>query len=161
MSGSQQVTLRPCISSDVEAVVRFVESCPPLDLHSSFTYWVILEYWGEMCFVASDNERMVGYVSAIGSGRDNRTFYIWQIGVSSDFRSVGLAQRLISAVVDAARRRGYREMQVSIAPDNDLSLRAFQRFALSLGNPLKRCGEVSLEDGGSPVREDLYALDIG
>jgi L-2,4-diaminobutyric acid acetyltransferase len=161
MNGPEGITLNRCTPSDVERVVRFVGECPPLDLHSSFTYWVTFEYWGEMCFVASRSEQIVGYVSAIGSGRDDNVFYLWQIGVSGEFRSMGVSQRLLVAVVDVARGRGYRKMQVSIASGNDPSLRTFQRFALSVGNPLERCGEVSFEDAAAgSVREDLYTLEI-
>jgi L-2,4-diaminobutyric acid acetyltransferase len=162
MNGSKGITLNRCTPSDIERVVRFVEGCPPLDLHSSFTYWVTFEYWGEMCFVASKSKQIVGYASAIGSGRDDNVFYLWQIGVSSEFRSMGVSQRLLAAVVDVARERGYRRMQVSIASGNDPSLQAFQRFALSVGNPLERCGEVSFKDAdGRSVIEDLYTLEIG
>jgi L-2,4-diaminobutyric acid acetyltransferase len=161
MSGSEKVAVRHCVSADVEAVMYFVNSCPPLDLHSSFTYWVTLEYWGEMCFVAMDCEQIIGYVSAIGSGHDDTTFYLWQIGVSGGFRSRGIAQRLIGAVVQAARTHGYHQMQVSIALDNDLSLRAFQRFALSADTTLRQCGEVSFKDArGEAVYEPLYAMEI-
>jgi L-2,4-diaminobutyric acid acetyltransferase len=161
VTDAEKVVLRRCSPADVDAVARFVESCPPLDLHTSFTYWVTFEYWGNLCFVALEDEQIVGYASAIGSGRDDGAFYLWQIGVAVELRSTGLAQRLIDAVVGTGRESGFRQMQVSIAPENEASLRAFRRFASSLGSSLERCGEVSFTDsGGKPVHEDVYALAI-
>jgi L-2,4-diaminobutyric acid acetyltransferase len=161
MYNSQEVVLRQCTSSDVAQIVRFVAECPPLDVHSSFTYWVTFQYWGEMCFVASAGERIIGYVSALGSGHSSDVFYLWQIGVSEDRRSTGLAQRLVAAVTKAGRGRGFREMQVSIAPENESSLRTFTRFATSLGKTLDQCGDVSFVDpSGNPVHEDLYKLEL-
>lgn len=161
MSRDRGVTLRRCTPTDVEQVVRFVAECPPLDVHSSFTYWVTFQYWGEMCFIASDDKRILGYASAIGSGHTPEAFYLWQLGVSEDLRSTGLGQRLIAAIADVGRGRGFREMQVSIASENEPSLSAFKRFATSLGNSLERCGDVSFNDPtGNPVHEDLYTLEI-
>ncbi len=157
----QNVQLRNCTPADVEGIARFIASCPPLDLHTSFTYWVTFEYWGDLCFAARLGGRIVGYASAIGSGRDGEVLYLWQVGVADELRSTGLGRRLIESVADAGRRRGFRELQVSIAPGNEASFRAFSGFATSLGQPLERAGEVSFaEPDGKLVREDVYALKI-
>jgi L-2,4-diaminobutyric acid acetyltransferase len=161
MDEMQGIKLRSCMPADVEGIVQFVASCPPLDLHTSFTYWVTFKYWGDLCFVALMGERIVGYASAIGSGRDDATLYLWQVGVVDELRSSGLAQRLIESVADAGGQHGFRKLEVSIASDNEASLRAFSRFAASLGQSLDRCGEVSFEEAsGKSVREDIYALNI-
>jgi L-2,4-diaminobutyric acid acetyltransferase len=161
MNEVRDVQLRSCSPDDVEEIVNFVASCPPLDLHTSFTYWVTTQYWGDMCFVALLEGRIVGYASAIGSGREDGTLYLWQVGVADELRSAGLAQRLISSVADASRARGFSKLQVTIAPGNEASLRAFSRFAASLGQQLERSGEVSFaERSGKPVHEHIYALEI-
>lgn len=161
MNRSDETTLRSCSVADVEGIVQFVESCPPLDLHTPFTYWVTLRYWGRHCFVATMADRIVGYASAIGSGGGDDVLYLWQIGVASELRGRGLAQRLIESVADVGRESGFQVLQVSIAPDNEASLRAFRRFAASRERSLDPAGEVSFCDPrGKPVHEDVYALEI-
>lgn len=158
---SSSVNLRECTPADIDYVIRFVESCAPLEVHTSFTYWVTFEYWGHLCRVALVGNRVVGYVSAIGSGRVRDVLYVWQVGVAQEFRGQGLAQRLLSEVVTAGRANGFRKAQVSIAGDNEASLKAFERFAREQKQRLERCGEVLLTGlDGKSTQENLYTFDL-
>lgn len=156
------LNLRPCTAEDVDEVRRFVASCAPLEVHTAFTYWVTFEHWGDFCFVLLKEDRITGYVSAIGSGRHRDTIYLWQIGVAEELRHRGMAQHLISAVVGAAVAKGYRTAQVSIAKDNEASRRAFERYATSRGNRFTAMKEISLRDSfsGDLIQETCFELTL-
>jgi len=111
--------------------------------------------------VAVDGKEIIGYASAIGDGRSPESIYIWQVGVQEAYRGRGLSQALIGNVVGAARDKGFRRAQVSIAPENTASLGAFRRLAGVLGQDLEELGEVSFRDSdGKDVREILYEFEI-
>ena len=153
--------IRTCTPDDLQRVSRFVESCPPLERHTGFTYWVTFNFWGDTCFVATEGDEIVGYASGVGAGTSPDLIYIWQVGVAERYRGNGLSRRLISKVAEAAREKGFRRANVSIAPDNAASLSAFRRVAADLGHELEAAGEVSFRDPeGHSVEEVLYSFGI-
>lgn len=162
MLDDQNLNLRSCTAEDVDQVRRFVASCAPLDVHTAFTYWVMFEHWGDLCFVLLEDDRIAGYVSAIGSGRHQDTIYVWQIGVVEELRHQGMAQQLISAVIGAAVAKGYRKAQVSIAKGNEASRRAFERYATSRGHRFTAVDEISLKDSlsGDLIQETCFELTL-
>ncbi|MBW1721326.1 MAG: GNAT family N-acetyltransferase [Deltaproteobacteria bacterium] len=154
--------IRMCREEDVDAVRRFVERTRPLDLHSPFTYWVLLRYFPETCFIMEDGEKVVGFISGVTSSRERDLFYLWQIGIDPGLRGKGYAERLIHRILDAAREKGCRRLQVTIAPDNPASLKAFSRFASNSGLTMERVGAADFFDSISGKRyfEDIYEMRI-
>lgn len=161
MKPDRDLDIRTCTPDDLHQVSQFVESCPPLERHTGFTYWVTFNFWGDTCFVAADGDEIVGYASGVGAGRSPELIYIWQVGVAERYRGNGLSQLLISKVVEAARGKGFRRANVSIAPDNEASLTAFRRVAAALGSDLEASGEVAFDDPeGHRVQEVLYSFEL-
>jgi diaminobutyrate acetyltransferase len=128
--------------SDVPTVRKFVSSCPPLDVHTEFTYWVLASYFSNLCFVAETENGMVGFVSAVLNGD---RCYLWQIGVAPLHRGRALGEALIAAVVREASSSGCRCLQFSIDPENKPSNGLFSRFAAQKGFQMRGVGNVGRE----------------
>jgi len=143
------VKIRACNEHDADAIHAFVGTGPPLTLHTPFTYWVILRYWGSVCFVAEDNDQIVGLITSVGAVESADLLYVWQIGVDGDRRGKRLAQGLLDCLQAEAHTRGYLRFQVSIASDNGVSFNLFERAAREQGSVLQ---EKSVE-GDEPTYE--------
>ena len=76
--------IRNCTVEDVDRVRRFVDACKPLELHTSFTYWAIFNYFSNLCFLMIEDEKLIGFISGIRSSLDKDAVYLWQIGVSKE-----------------------------------------------------------------------------
>lgn len=123
--------------ADVAAVHAFVADCPPLTLHTEFTYWVLLRYWGSYCLIAEEDGMIASVLLAIGTSSAEDLVYLWQIGVAPRARRSGLAQRMLQEFAARASSDGRTRVQVSIAPDNPASLRLFAQLALEQGDELR------------------------
>jgi L-2,4-diaminobutyric acid acetyltransferase len=147
----------------VDAIRRFVSRCPPLDLHSAFTYWVLCAYFSDSCLIMEGDEGVIGFASGVPASSERGLFYFWQIGVAPDCRGKGYATALIERMAEMALRGGCHTLQVSIAPDNAASLGAFARFAQGHGLGMKKKGRVDFTDSLSSrrVMEDVYEITLG
>jgi diaminobutyrate acetyltransferase len=127
---------------DVPDIREFVSSCPPLEVHTEFTYWVLASYFSNLCFVAETEQGTAGFVSAVSNrGR----CYLWQICVAPPYRGGPLGEALIGAVVKEASSTGCGCLQFSIDPENTPSNGLFSRFAAKKGFEMNGVEKVGCE----------------
>ncbi len=139
---TEGMVLRNFQAADVPGVRKFVSACPPLEVHTEFTYWVLASYFSNLCFVAETAEGKAGFVSGVSSGH---RCYLWQICVAPQYRGGPLGEALITAVVKEASITGCRILQFSIDPENRASTGLFSRFAARRGFEMLQVGEVGSE----------------
>ena len=152
--------IRSCHEGDLDAIRKFVDFCRPLDLHTPFTYWVLLHFFGSTCFVMEEEGKLIGFVTAMtGSDREGVCF-LWQIGVDPSYRGKHHADRLIERVVEVATAKGCRAVQVTIAPENKESFSLFSRVAAQRGLAMKRIGVVDFIDSLTGKRVFEYHYEI-
>jgi L-2,4-diaminobutyric acid acetyltransferase len=131
------VILSAASETDADAVRSFVARCGTLAVHTPFTYWVTLRYWGSLCVIATEDDEIAGYLSSIGSAESADLLYVWQIGVAPCYRGRGLAWQLLQELARRGTARGYRRCEVSIERDNEPSLRLFARLARAAGGAME------------------------
>jgi len=153
-------SLRRCTGSDAEAVRAFVATCPPLTVHTAYTYWTTFRYLGSACYVLEDGADIVAYISALVDTTFPGVVFVWQIAVAPSMRGRRTATRLLDAVAEVAIARGSNRMQYTVEPANAASLRVFERYAQRRGTRVRKIGAVPL---GNPDAEpeDILELDIG
>lgn len=151
------ITIRPVTEADAVLLRQLAVRCPPLDVHTHYTYWVLCHLAQNGCFIAEDDGQPVGFTTSL---RDGDAFFLWQIGILPSHRGAGLASRLISAVSDHARRQHVTNLEFSIDPANVPSLTAFTAFAAHNGSSLTGIGRVDLHDEGLDEVEDLYRIEL-
>jgi L-2,4-diaminobutyric acid acetyltransferase len=157
MSG---ISLRQVAPGDATLLHSLARACPPLDLHTPYTYWVQATYFGEISFLASEDSSPVGFITSILSGERQ---LIWQIGILETHRGRRLSQLLIDEVIKGALARAQKRIEVSIAPDNLASLLAFEAYANRNSLNMHKIGEISLSDPLDPgfrEFEHLYLLEL-
>lgn len=151
----ERYSIRSSTSDDSALFLNLAGLCPPLDVHTAYTYWVLNHVASESCFVALYEEEAVGFITSIVKGE--KAFF-WQMGVIATHRRVGLSKLLIEMAAKHASEAGANVIEFSISPANEASKRAFASFAKSIGSRLEKIGEVHLED--SEALEYLYKIAI-
>lgn len=154
--------IRNCRETDVDKIRKFVKRSKPLDLHTVFTYWTLFKYFGDTCFVLEKEGRIIGFISSLLSSNQPDTLYLWQIGIDPDYRGNRYAEILLKRVVEAARAKDCKGLQVTIAHENRSSYRLFSRFALEQGLTMDKTGAVDIFDSLTKEKtvEDLYEIRI-
>lgn len=150
--------LRRCTENEADAVRAFVAKCPPLTVHTPYTYWTTLRYFGEGCFVIEHDEEIVGYISGVPSTALPDVVFVWQVGVAQEWQGKGLSTRLLDAVANVAIDKGLTRMQYSVGPSNLASRRTFERFATRRGAHVERIGVVKLAERGE--QDELYEMEL-
>lgn len=141
------VRVRGTTSDDAGLLESLALRCPPLDVHTPYTYWVLSTYFSESCFVAVEGTEPVGFVTAVAN-RDRAL--LWQIGILPAHRGKGLSHLLIDAVAGWADGRGFSAIELSIDPANKESHATFRSFAKRAGWDFGQIGSVDLTSAKDP-----------
>jgi len=147
-----------------EKLYSFVRNCPPLDIHSAFTYWVLQQYQSNYCFAAIDkNQHVVGIVSGILNSENTNTVYLWQLGVVPDFRNTRLASRLILTFFRAVKENNIKYIEFSIDQNNKRSMNSALRFAKRYDLRLQEVGRIYLQSDETEkvTFETLFRIKVG
>lgn len=161
MTEENQISLRPPVLEDGKAVHELIKRCPPLDVNSSYNYFLLCSHFRETCVVAEANGRLVGFLSAYLIPSRPDTLFVWQVAVDESARGLGLAGRMLEQVMARPACAKVRTLETTISPSNLSSRRVFERFAEKHG--AKTSEETFLEAGhfGSEAHEDERLIRIG
>lgn len=94
--------------------------------------WTVETFWSELAgvpqtryyLVADLDEEIVGY-AGLFAARDQAD--VQTIAVRADHQRTGLGRRLLSSLLDEARRRGCREVFLEVRADNTAAIRLYER----------------------------------
>jgi L-2,4-diaminobutyric acid acetyltransferase len=141
------VTIRPVVESDAATLLALAKQCPPLDVHTPYTYWTLSRYFGGTSFVAEVDGRAVGFITSVVSGS---TLFVWQIGLLAEHRGSGAAGSLLEAVHRRAVELGLSDIETTITASNGPSNGLFRAYAEKYGATIEVIDEVVV-----PEHEDL------
>jgi diaminobutyrate acetyltransferase len=150
--------LRSLDGADLVAVQRLVRDCPPLTLHTPYTYSVMLARSSDLCIGAFLEDRLAGVALAIPT--PGACAFVWQLGVLRMERGRGLGLALLRQLWEAARGAGMGALETTIDARNTASISTFRRFALDADLDLERHGDLIVKDaeGREVERESEYRL---
>lgn len=148
---AQSLSLRALGPDDAAAVQQAVIACPPLTLHTPYTYWVMLGAQRGMCVGAYAEDELAAFALSLHLGPER--LFVWQIGVLPAHRGRNLGVRLLGDLWGRARQRGIDRVETTIAPDNVASRLAFERFAITHGLVMRRLGDALCSDADGLVAE--------
>ena len=154
--------IRKCTVEDVDSLRIFVNECKPLELHTPFTYWAIFNYFSNLCFLMIEEEKIIGFISGVRSSLDKDIVYLWQIGISKDYRGKNYAFLLIDHFIKAVIGLDCNKIQVSISPENQSSYNAFTKYTKENSFSFVKIGEVKYYDQLSDKKEYelLYQIEF-
>jgi len=134
-TSSAQIPLacRPARREDGPALWSLARAAG-LDENSPYAYLLWGEYFGDTTIVAtSDDGAVVGFVMAFRRPDEPSTVFVWQVGVAADHRQMGIAGRLLDALVE---RTGATALEATVTPTNTASKTLFRRFGERHGLPV-------------------------
>lgn len=125
------IEIRQAQPNDGAAIHQLITQCPPLDVNSTYAYFLLSNHHQETCFLAVDaHQNIVGAVTAYRLPKDPKTLFIWQIAVAETARGQGVASQLLNALLNACRDIDC--IHTTISPSNEASLASFRRLANKL-----------------------------
>lgn len=145
--------------NDAPLIQELARKCPPLDVHTAYTYWVICKFFSESCIIAEDDGVPFAYITAIET---DDTVFIWQICISEKYRGMKISALLIDFVVKYAEAKN-KLVSVSIDRKNTASNSAFLSYCSKNSYTLKRVGSLSLKDMADVLfveNEEIYTFDF-
>lgn len=130
--------LRRPLATDGPAVTRLVGACPPLDPNSAYCNLLQCTHFADTCVIAEQNGDTAGWVSGYRPPSDPHALFIWQVAVSPAARGMGLAGRMIEALLERPAVRSATHLLTTVTGDNGPSWALFEGLAARWGAPLHR-----------------------
>jgi len=128
---------------DAPVLRKLASLCPPLDLHTPYTYWLLTFMYNDTCFILEVDDKIAGFITSVYS---KNTLFIWQIGILPEFRRQGLSTALLKQVFTKADELGITKINVSIAEDNQSSNGSFQAFCREHGFTMQKASVAEITD---------------
>lgn len=109
-----------------------------LDLNSSYAYLLWCRDFSATSIVAEVAGRVVGFVSGYIRPSDQEALFVWQVAVDEDHRGKAIAARMLSALMDRLAPLGVTQLETTISPDNEASIRLFTALAAQRELPISK-----------------------
>lgn len=130
---AEELRLREPVLADGKAVHDLIASCPPLDLNSSYNYFLLCSHFSETCVVGERQDRILAFMSAYRLPKAPERLFIWQAAVDASLRGMGMAGRMLEAILARPACSGVEYIETTVSPSNTASRRVFERFAEQRG----------------------------
>ncbi len=114
---------------DGMAVFRLVESCPPLDVNSSYCNLLQCSHFSATSVKAEYDRSLVGFVSGYLIPERPNTLFIWQVAVAEQARGIGLASHMLQHILTRPACAGVEYLETTITADNQASWALFEALA--------------------------------
>ena len=151
--------IRPMTEADFPSVYELVKATGTLDVHTPYTYWVMLNLRTELTLVCERDGQMAGFVAGLAPFRELDEALVWQIGVWPHLQRRGVGAELIEAFTASALSQGFRYLCATITPSNQPSLQFFSALADRSGTDMQQSG-VTGSMRGHMREETIYRIAI-
>ncbi|MCW8917233.1 MAG: diaminobutyrate acetyltransferase [Gammaproteobacteria bacterium] len=150
-------------ASDGFAIHQLIAASPPLDLNSTYSYYLLSDHFRDSCVVAESQGQLAGFLSAYLIPSRPDTLFIWQVVVASDQRGRGIAGRMVDDLLARMETHGLQAIEGTVNPSNRASRALFERLARQRGCPLQETTFLEAEafgPGGGHESEILLRLPL-
>ena len=154
---TNSIYIRNANDKDAPLLRKLASLCPPLDIHTHYTYWFMCRFSDDNCFIAFERETPIGYITSVDT---NQGVFIWQIGLILEKQGLGYSVLLIDKVVNHALSQNKR-MIVTISRDNENSYQAFKKYCEKHSLSMTPCDELEITDIDDPdfcEKEVIYII---
>ncbi|MBL4608541.1 MAG: diaminobutyrate acetyltransferase [Pseudomonadales bacterium] len=111
------------------AVFRLIESCPLLDINSSYCNFLQCSHFANTSVVAEMNGALVGFISGYAIPERPDTLFVWQVAVAEKARGLGLASRMLTHILARAHCIDIAYLETTITENNHASWALFKSLA--------------------------------
>jgi diaminobutyrate acetyltransferase len=147
------LNIRIANEDDFLDVYEFVSNCNPLESYSEHFYKILLRYFGNCCFIAENNDKIIGLIIGIISQIHDKTYFIWQIGVDTPLQGKGIAKKLLKNAEEKVKKLGCNRIELTVSPKNFPSQKLFQKNGYKNVSSIE--GE-TIEIMGNKAVKDYY-----
>lgn len=121
---------------DAADIWELVRESGVLDVNSCYAYLLICRDFSATSLVATQENRLLGFVTGYRPPSRPNVLFVWQIGVSPAARKRGVAKSLLRELLGSESCHGVDCIEATIAPSNHASRRLFQSLAEELQGDL-------------------------
>jgi len=148
LTSTTEIGLRRPEFRDGFPIHQLIQQSPPLDLNSVYNYHLLTHHFADTCVVAEAAGSVVGFLSAyLIPGRPD-TLFVWQVVVDASQRGLGLAGKMLDALLQRPACSGVHYLEATVNPSNGASRRLFERQAQSIGSTLQEHLFLAAEEFG-------------
>lgn len=158
---SSDLSFRKPVLTDGYAIYQLIKSSPPLDLNSSYLYFLQASHFADTCIVAEQDGQITGFLSAYIQPNKPQALFVWQVVVAESHRGLGMAKTMLNELLkNQPNDSAITELTCTISPSNKASQSLFNSFAKTHGLSLQTEPFINEADfgEGNHEAEDLYIL---
>ena len=134
--GAGGVAVPAVLQDDGALLWELARAAGGIDLNSPYAYMMLCRNFTDTCAVAEVYGQPAGFVTAHRLPARGHVLFVWQIAVLPEFRGLGIARRLLDALVERPACVGVRELESTVTPSNAGSAALFAAFAKARGAAL-------------------------
>ncbi|MGG7646377.1 diaminobutyrate acetyltransferase [Rhodovulum sp. YNF3179] len=123
-----ELTFRKPEDTDGAAIWNLIRESKPLDENSMYCNLIQCTDFADTCVVAEMKGDVVGWISGYIKPSDPDTVFVWQVAVSETARGMGLASRMLEALLRRPACKDVTRLQTTITRSNEASWALFSRF---------------------------------
>ena len=97
--------VRNPVVADASEMYSMAKLCG-LDVNSEYSYLMVCHYFSATSAVATDGDRVIGYISGFRPPESPSDLFVWQIAVSPEARGRGVAGKMLDELVERLRPEG-------------------------------------------------------
>ncbi|ERP31732.1 diaminobutyrate acetyltransferase [Chitinivibrio alkaliphilus] len=155
------ITYRQPEFSDGLSVARLIEACPPLDLNTTYYYYMMCRDFAATSVIAELDGEICGYISAYFRPEAPQTLFVWQVAVSSAARGKGLAGKMLDWIV-SSQSKDIAAIETTITASNTASQAVFKKYAAAKNASISKEPFLTASDfgAGDHEAEDLYTIQL-
>ena len=148
---ADDLIIRSACEAEYLEVHGFVSLCKPLEPYGEHFFKIMLRYFGNTCYIAEQEGRIVGWVMGFFSQKQTGTYFLWQIGVHPENRGQRLGQQLLKHLEKHLRNTDACRIELTIDPENVASRQLFENNGYE--NISSREGPIIQSNGRDAVKD--------
>ena len=152
-NSKDKIVVRNAEEKEFLNIYRFISKCKLLEGYAEHFYKIMLRHFGNICFVACNGNKIVGVLMGFISQNKPKTYFLWQIGVSSFMQRKGIGALLLRKTEREVKKIGCEKIEVTIDPENISSQRLFEKIGYK--NISSKEGEI-IEVNDNIAVKDYY-----
>lgn len=156
-----EVILRKPNLADGQAIYQLIKNCPPLDLNSAYSYFLLSSHFAHTCVIAEQNGNVGGFLSAYLRPDAPKILFVWQVAVDEPLRGRGVARLMLSSLLTRPECKDARWLETTVGPTNIASRNLFAGYARSQGLDLTEESFLDAEAFGNESHEPEHLLRLG
>lgn len=129
MSELDDIVLRSPTIEDGMVAFRLVGKCPPLDVNSSYCYFLQCSHFASTSVVAVKGRQLVGFISGYSVSERADTLFVWQVAVDEQARGLGLASQMLAHILARPQCAAVHFLETTITETNQAPWTLFKALA--------------------------------